>query len=175
MVVESSEIGVVRAYRATDFPMRWEPAVDLLSDEPRQDPTLFAHDGRWWLFTAGRDDSRRWGRLDLHVADHPLGPFAPHPLSPVVYNDSTIARPAGRVVRHGDKLIRFAQDCSTDYGLQVWAATIDCLTPHEYAETALRDQPVVTPTGRGWTRRRMHHVDAHPMPDGSWIAAVDGW
>ncbi len=175
MVLESSEIGVVRAYRATDFPMRWEPAVDLLDDEPRQDPTLFEHDGRWWLFTAGRDDSRRWGKLDLHVADHPLGPFEPHPSNPIVYNDPTIARPAGRVVRDGDRLMRFGQDCSTDYGLQVWASTIDCLTPHEYAETPLREEPVIAPTGRGWTRRRMHHVDAHQMPDGSWIAAVDGW
>ncbi len=166
---------MVRAYRATDFPMRWEPAADLLDDGPRQDPTIFEHEGKWWLFTGGRDDARKWGRLDLHVADHPLGPYAPHPASPVVYNDPTIARPAGRVVRHDGRLLRFGQDCSVDYGMQVFAATIDCLTPTDYAETALRERPVVSGTGRGWTRGRMHQVDAHELPDGSWIAAVDGW
>jgi hypothetical protein len=175
MVVESSEAGVVRAYRAADFPLRWEPAADLLSDGPRQDPTLFSHDGRWWLFTGGRDRSRKWGRLDLHVADHPLGPYEPHPASPVVTDDPTRARPAGRVVRHDGRLLRFAQDCDLDYGMRVFANSIDCLTPFEYAETPVGDGPVMAPTGRGWTRGRMHHVDAHQLPDGTWIAAVDGW
>jgi hypothetical protein len=175
LVVESSAARVVRAYRATDFPRRWEPAVDLLDDGPRHDPTLFAHDGRWWLFTGGRDERRKWGRLDLHVADHPLGPFEPHPASPVVENDPTVARPAGRVIRHEGRLIRFGQDCTSIYGREVSAAVIDCLTPNEYAETPLREHPILRGTGSGWNRSRMHHLDAHELPDGSWIAAVDGW
>ena len=31
------------------------------------------------------------------------------------------------------------------------------------------------PTGEGWNKDRMHHVDPHQLEDGSWIACVDGW
>jgi len=175
LVVESSTANVVRAYRAVDFPRRWEAAADLLADGPRVDPTIFAHDGRWWLFTGGRDDTHRWGRLDLHVASHPLGPYAPHPGNPVVYNQPRLARPAGRVIDDDGRILRFGQDCADDYGVRVYAAEIETLAPDAYAEKALLERPIVEPRGRGWNRAYMHHVDAHRMPDGTWLAAVDGW
>ncbi len=172
LVVESSAAKVVRVYRAVDFPRSWEPVTDLLDDVPRVDPTLFEHDGAWWLFTGRYLDG--WRRLELHIAPHPLGPFRPHPANPVVSNDTRVARPGGRVVCDGDRLLRFGQDCSSVYGERLWGVEIVELAADAYSERPLLDQPVLAGRGRGWNRRRMHHLDAHQLDDGSWLAAVDG-
>jgi hypothetical protein len=172
LVVESSTANRVRAYRAVDMPGSWEPVADLLDDAARVDPTPFEHDGAWWLFTGRYRDG--WRQLELHVAAHPLGPYEPHPANPVVADDARIARPAGSVRRVGDRLLRFGQDCSSVYGERVWAAEIVELTRETYRERPLFDRPVLARARRGWNRRRMHHLDAHRMPDGSWIAVVDG-
>jgi hypothetical protein len=34
---------------------------------------------------------------------------------------------------------------------------------------------VLGPRGTGWRRNGMHHIDAHPLPSGDWLVAVDGW
>jgi hypothetical protein len=173
LVVESFTAGVTRAYRSLDFPRSWEAVSDLLDDAQRVDPTVFEHAGRWWLLT-GRWETG-WTVLDLHRADHPLGPYRPHPASPIVTGDRRIARPGGRIVRHDGRLYRLAQDCSRTYGERVWAVQILHLDDERYEELPMLHQPVVCGSGRGWNRGHMHHVDAHPQADGSWLAAVDGW
>lgn len=58
--------------------------------------------------------------LELFVADSPLGPWRPHPLSPVQRRGrATGARMAGRLARHGGRLHRFGQDCGETYGHRV--------------------------------------------------------
>jgi hypothetical protein len=34
---------------------------------------------------------------------------------------------------------------------------------------------VLEGSGAGWNGERMHHIDAHRLDDGSWIACVDGY
>lgn len=172
LVVESWAAGTTQAYRSVDFPRRWEAVAEVLGGA-RVDSTPFEHEGRWYLFS-GRYDAG-WRVLDLHMAAHPLGPYAAHPASPVVSDDRRIARPAGPVVRVDGRLLRFGQDNRRDYGERVWAAEIVDISQTSYRERVLLDRPVVAGTGRGWNRAHMHHVDAHQLRDGSWIAAVDGW
>ena len=100
------------------------------------------------------------------------GPYTEHPRSPIVANDANIARPSGRPLRIDGKLYRLAQDCEPTYGNRVVALEIVQLTPTEYREHLI-DKALISATGTGWNAAAMHHVDAHGLADGKWIALVD--
>lgn len=173
LVPEATESGAVRLYRAVDGPLAWRHDRNLIEGRALVDATPFPHDGRWYLLveTSG---AQNHDELCLYHADDLLGAWVEHPRSPIVLGDPSIARPAGRVWRHGDALYRLAQDCTTDYGVGVVARRIVRLTPDDYAEddTSVR---LLGPQGTSWRRNGMHHIDAHPLPSGDWLVAVDGW
>lgn len=174
MIPETLEPGRVALYRARHFPEDWERAATLLDGVRCADPTVFRHAGRWWMYACtapGEHDT-----LSLYHADKLNGSWSEHARSPVVAGDARRARPAGRVVSHGNRLIRFAQDCSPIYGTQVRAFALSSLTAEDYREEELPESPVLRPVagGRAWNDCRMHHIDAHPLGDGRWIACVDG-
>jgi hypothetical protein len=54
----------------------------------------------------------------------------------------------------------------------VVAFEITTLTTTDYREMPV-EKPLVSATGAGWNSAAMHHIDAHRLPDGKWIAAVD--
>jgi hypothetical protein len=60
------------------------------------------------------------------------------------------------------------------YGTDVRAFEVTEVTTRTYQERGL-NQPILEPSGSGWNACGMHHVDAHLLSDGSWIASVDGW
>jgi hypothetical protein len=171
LVPESHHAGAVRLYHAERFPSHWSPVATLLDGE-WADPTVFRRNRQWWLMAAS--PARRATALHLFRADDPRGPWREHPDSPVVRDDPATARPAGRVVEHEGRLLRFAQDCSERYGRRVSAFEILELTPDRYRERAVPDGPVLGPSRHGWNAARMHHVDAHEIGPGCWLAAVDG-
>ena len=112
--------------------------------------------------------------LRLYYADELAGPWREHPNSPIVRGNPQIARPAGRVLAIGDRLVRYAQDCSERYGTHVYSFQISEITDTVYRESPLSGSPVL---GRaaGLECLRMHHVDPHQLSDGRWLACVDGW
>jgi hypothetical protein len=169
MVPESSERYETRLYRAKQFPDRWEVVTTLLSG-PYVDSTLFRWHERWWMF-AGIG----WGYLHLFHADDLVGPWREHPRSPLIVANDSVARPGGRVVPDGGRLVRFAQDDYPYYGRQLRAFSIDKLTPDAYGEHELDESPLLSPGDASWNRHGMHHLDAHQQPDGTWLAAVDGF
>lgn len=167
MIPESQQAAGIRLYEASSFPHEWEPIATLLH-QAFHDPTVFRHEGRWWLFCS------EWHHtLRLFSAEELTGPWEEHPASPIVEDDEHHARPAGRVVVDDEGLVRFAQDCSPYYGRQVHAFRITTLTEDTYEEHLLRAS-VLEGSGTGWNALRMHHVDAHRTGDGRWMAAVDG-
>ena len=166
MIPETLAPGQVRLYAASRFPDRWEHIADLLPGR-HADPTIFLDGETWWMFTSNPEDS---ATLRLYSAVALSGPWAEHPLSPVV-RDNRWGRPAGRVIAHEGSLMRFAQDCSTYYGKEVRAFRISTLSPTQYAEQPAASSPIVGPGSGDWNRWGMHHVDAHPRPGGGWIAA----
>ncbi len=170
LLPETLGAGALRLYRSASPAGPFAPLADLLPGR-FADPTLFHHAGRWWLFACPTPEGH--DGLELFCAEDLLGPWRRHPASPIVEGDPRTARPAGRVVEHAGRLYRFAQDCQPRYGSRVVAFEILELCPERYREVPAG--PVLTPTGTGWNGDRMHHLDAHRLEDGSWLAVADGY
>ncbi len=117
----------------------------------------------------------RFDVLRLYHATELDGPWQEHRHSPIASGDARIARPGGRVVTHEGRMVRFAQETYPTYGTAVRAFEITRLGIDSYTERPMGAEPVLRGTGAGWNADGMHHVDAHPLPDGGWIASVDGW
>jgi hypothetical protein len=137
MMPEMARHGVQEVFRATAFPDRWELHDTLEFDQMVVDPTLHFDGTRWWLFvgTAASPFSD-CDELSLYHAASPLGPWEPHAANPVV-SDARGARPAGRLFRSGDDLIRPAQDGTPGYGTAVSFKRILRLDLEAYAEEAI--------------------------------------
>jgi hypothetical protein len=173
MIPESGAAKSVRLYRAREFPLRWDWVGNLLEGRRYADSSIFEYGGKWWLFTDSGPDGTS-PQLRLYFADELLGPWQEHPSSPL-RDDPHWSRPAGRVVVVDDQPIRFAQDVYPVYGSSVSAFAVTKLTPLEYDERRLTDQPILAAGDAAWNRLGMHHIDAHRRGDGSWIACVDGF
>ena len=113
--------------------------------------------------------------LCLFQADDLLGPWREHPRSPIVQANPHGARPGGRVLVVGDRIIRFAQETCPYYGKGLRAFEIIRLTPQEYQEREI-PLPISDPKkDRGaWNSYGMHHLDIQPTTEGRWLACADG-
>jgi hypothetical protein len=142
MIPETASVNAVRLYRAVEFPTRWEYVRDLLSDIDAVDATLCEHGGRWYLFTAVNEaGGSSWDELFLFVADTPMGPWAPHPMNPIV-SDVRSARPGGPLFRRDGVLYRPGQNSAKCYGHSLAVFEVTELTPDRYAERlAYRIEP----------------------------------
>ncbi|MDP3894951.1 hypothetical protein [Nocardioides sp.] len=154
MIPETSAAGTVELYRAVDFPHRWALDAVLLRDIDANDVTPFRHQGRWWLSATVRQGGSCSDALHLWYADDLRGPWTPHRRNPVVL-DIASARPAGRVVQRGGRLLRPAQDGTGGYGSALTLAEIVRL------DTAGYEQRVVArlAAGDGWAGRRLHTLN----------------
>lgn len=173
MVPESYEAGAIRLYRAQPFPTSWTYVTTLLHGPYLVDPSLAYYQGRWWLFT-DTSPSRQHDTLRLYVAEQLCGPWHEHPCSPLLAGDGHRARPAGRVLVRQDRLMRYAQDCDPIYGQRVYAFDI-AVTPTTYQETQRGQGAILEGSGAGWNAHGMHHLDPHCLPNGHWLACVDGF
>lgn len=170
MTPETLGADAARLYRATRFPDEWIWVKDLVPGQ-HADPSIFCFDKKWWLFTC--PNPYKHDTLSLYSAADPASNWTEHPSSPLISGNKSMARPAGRVLHHNGKLLRFTQDCYPTYGRQVRAFEITELTATTYQEHEAADSPILSPGSSGWNASGMHHVDAHHV-DGSWLACVDG-
>ncbi len=171
MIPETKQDNSVRLYRAVNFPENWKFERKLLDGKPYTDASIFQYNGLWWMFVScnvSRD-------LILYFAEDLMGQWEMHPCSPIVYYQPEKARCAGRVVIMDGKLIRFAQDCSKEYGKSVKAFCVELLDKENYKEKLLKESPVLYAGKDSWKADGMHHIDLHLLENGSYIAAVDGW
>jgi hypothetical protein len=165
MVPESSSTASIDIYRAAAFPDRWVKEATLVPGTAASDATLFQHDGRWWMLATVRDGGAHSDALHAWSAADPLGPWRAHDRNPVLV-DIACARPAGRVVRRGGKLIRPFQDCSNGYGSALGLAAITRLDDGGFAQQV---ETMLHP-GPAWPGRRLHTLNrAGPLEciDGS--------
>lgn len=155
MIPESSANRTVDLYRATRFPEGWVREATLLDGVEASDATPFRHGDRWWMTATVRDRGGSYSdALHLWSADALPGPWTPHPGNPVLIDLAT-ARPAGRVVRRGGRLIRPVQDCTGGYGSALGLAEIVRLDERHF-EQVLRAR--IGP-GPLWPGRRLHTLN----------------
>jgi hypothetical protein len=137
---------------------------------------MVEHGGAWWLFATVRDgegtirDSGGAFSDALHLWSAPdfRGPWTPHPNNPVLI-DIASARPAGRMVKRGNDLLRPVQDCRRSYGAALGIARIshlDLIGMEQVVETILNP-------GALWSGRKLHTLNeagGFEFIDGSAIA-----
>lgn len=147
-IPETCQVREIGLYRAVHFPAKWEKVATLVEGVDAVDPTVFRHEGRWWLLCA--DGSVGARPLHAWYADHLAGPWRPHACNPLK-GDVRSTRPGGTPFVHNGRLIRPTQDCSGGYGTAISLNHIRRLTPTEFEEEPIA---VVTPMAKG------------PYPDG---------
>lgn len=168
MVPETRKAGAIRLYEANDFPYGWE-FKQQLAEGDYADPTIFRHQNRWWMYALHGVNA-----LHLFYADDLLGVWQPHPKNPVIPIGMRDTRPAGKPIVHNGRLLRFAQDGVLTYGNNVRAFEVDVLDTENYAEHELPESPIFDAGELGWNSIGMHHMDAHQLNGGEWVASVDG-
>ncbi len=176
MIPESCEAGSVRLYKANSFPQQWELVSELLVGERFVDASIVNFEGIWWIFVGiERDEHTACDELRLYYSDSLDGDWVEHPMSPIVRDNMEISRPAGRIVKMDNKLVRFAQDCREEYGRNVTAIQIQSLTKDDYREEVINpDNPYLFELGNlKCNGLGMHHLDPVKLDDNRWIACVD--
>ncbi|WP_239477789.1 glucosamine inositolphosphorylceramide transferase family protein [Cupriavidus oxalaticus] len=142
----------------------WQQVAVLLEDVAAVDPTIFEHDGRFWLLYT----DVAMGQFDnvcLCHADNLLGPWQPHAQNPVRF-DNMSARAAGSVVRDAGQLLRVAQVCKSGYGQAIAVNRIVHCTPEFYREETVG---CVMPDGD-----RLNPDGLHTLSDWGDRVVVDG-
>jgi hypothetical protein len=134
MLPETAGNNALELYRAVAFPWEWRLETILMEGMALADATPVFHQNRWWLFASmGKHGTTDHDELFIFYSDEFPGPWRPHPENPVK-SDCRSARPAGRIVRRGDRLFRPAQDCEQAYGSAIVWHEITELSPSHFAE-----------------------------------------
>ncbi len=154
-IPETYQADEVRLYRATDFPTEWTHEATLLTGVAALDPTVFHHDGRWWLFCTDRNDGSNTKLLVFH-AEQLTGPWQPHALNPVK-TDVRSSRPGGTPFYLEGRLHRPAQDTSSSYGGAISIGRIDELSPTSFSEELVA---TIAPPSRGRYNDGLHTLSA---------------
>ena len=136
MSPETANSKSVDLYACEEFPSRWKKQATLLEGN-YVDPTIWQHDGQWWMTVTSADPDSRSGCLLLFYADSPAGKWQFHPANPIS-TDIRTNRGAGKVFQSGAALIRPFQSGCPIYGYSFGFQQITMLTRKRYEETALR-------------------------------------
>lgn len=134
VVPESHDQGVVDLHRVKEDNEGLEKICRLL-DLPLIDPTLFQHEGHWWLFGSMAPLSNT--TLYAYYSEQLEGPYTPHLLNPLKF-DVRSARPAGTPFYKDGILYRPAQDSSETYGGRIAITRIIELTPVSFKEELVK-------------------------------------
>jgi hypothetical protein len=138
MIPETAKANRIELWRAVEFPRRWSLAGPLVENINATDATLLQHDGRYWLFaTVGENGASTWDELHGFHSASLFGPWVPHAASPLKM-DGRSARPAGRFITSGGRLLRPAQDCSLGYGKALVLNELELLDEARFQERTVR-------------------------------------
>jgi len=155
LIPESWKANEVALYKSIEFPNVWAKKAILLESIEAADPTLFVHNGLWWLCcTIG---NQGWNqKLHIFYSETLFGPWCSHKKNPVK-TDIMSSRPAGRVFNYGGLLIRPSQDCSKAYGRRIVLNKVTKLTPYEFEEEPLK---IIEPSKGSGFEKGIHTINA---------------
>jgi len=153
VVPEQASTGRVDLYRVNTANDALE-LVNTLLQEALYDPTLFEHEGRWWLF--GTKAPLTNVALFAYHAERIEGPYVPHLLNPIKH-DIASARPGGTPFHHEGALWRPAQDSSETYGGRIALNRVLELTPGRFREETVKH---IGPFGGSIWNKGMHTLSS---------------
>ena len=170
MIPETHILNEIRIYRATNFPFTWSYNATLVSGRDFSDSSIFRYNNKWWIFTSDTSHSNCY----LYYSNNLTSGWVAHPMSPIVRDDSSKARPGGRAfVFDTNRIIRTVQKDDVVYGEKVRIFEVDTLTETTFVEHEVPESPILQPSGSGWNATGMHQFD--PWWTGNhWVCAVDG-
>ncbi|MBL4708461.1 MAG: hypothetical protein JKY48_08500 [Flavobacteriales bacterium] len=118
------------------------------------DPTLFQHEGRWWLFCTPKASPKE--KLSIFYSDKVEGPYKPHEQNPVL-TDIRSARPGGTPFVKDGALFRPTQNCSKTYGGSIIIKRIEQLTPSLFKESLAKE---ILPASNSKYNKGLHTLSA---------------
>ena len=141
LIPETGSNSSVELYHARSFPLDWTLTKILLNDVKMYEVTLLWHQDTWWMFAAvAHEGGSAQDELAIFYSQSLEGPWHPHQLNPVK-SDCRSARPAGNIIKDGERLLRPAQDCESIYGSSlVWLEILE-LTPSRFKECEVARWP----------------------------------
>jgi len=169
MFPETYTANEVRVYKALNFPYNWKYVSTVLKGRFFVDSTVFRYNDTWWMFTGDGNNKYCY----LYYSDNLTSGWVEHPLSPIVDNDLSKARPAGRtLVLKGNRIIRLAAKSDVMYGEKIRAFEVDVLTKTDYVEHEVAESPILEGDGTGWNTLTVHQADPWWTGD-KWVIVVD--
>lgn len=135
MIPESSIAGKIYLYEAIQFPLQWK-RIGIFIDREGFDPTLYQDERGFWLFVNQKphEACSPFDELYLYFSPSLTNPsWESSPLNPIV-SDVRRSRPAGRIFKHENQLIRPAQDSEFRYGHRIRLMEITNLSLEHYEE-----------------------------------------
>lgn len=170
MLPEVAACGEMRIYKAVGFPMKWKKYSVILAGKSYSDPMVYIQDDYiyiWYHTYLDGDELRLIYAKDIN------GPWKEHPKSPIRTNGND-CRPAGTINTIDNKLYYFVQNHSEGYGTGVIAYKINKLSPIEYEDECLEDNPLLWKNGDSWARDGMHQYSMVKYNDKEWLCVMDG-
>jgi hypothetical protein len=134
MIPETSSIKKLLLYESVRFPDKWRLKKVLMENVEFSDATILKHRDKLFLFVSKvlspipyRDE------LLLFTLEKDFR-LIPHECNPII-TDNEFTRPAGRVLKYDNKLVRVSQDCSKgDYGKAIKFNEIINISIEDYQE-----------------------------------------
>ncbi len=149
-IPENSKAGDVDLYRFDTTSGKLIFVQTLIPGLKAVDPSLFFHEGKWWLFFT--DTASTNERLHIWYSDEFTGPYISHRNNPVK-TDVRSSRPAGKPFYLDGKLLRPAQDCSVRSGRRIVLNQLIKLSADEFVEIPYA---IVNPSPHSKYRDGMH-------------------
>lgn len=152
----------VELHRVTDTNEGTERVCSLIQEELLS-PTLFEHEGRWWLM--GTQVPSENAALHAFFADNMEGPYERHVLSPLKV-DVRSGRPAGAPFVHEGQLYRPAQDHGAEQGVRIALMRVLELNPQRFREELVK---TIGPLrGSAWSQgmATLTSIDGYTLVDG---------
>lgn len=140
MVPESAKNNDIRLYECTEFPLQWRLKRVLMENVSAADSMIFAHGGKWWMFTNINPlgDSDHCSELYAFYTDDPInGAWTAHAANPLII-DPACARNGG-ILFDAQSIYRVAQRQGfIQYGAGASIRRIAVLDTERYEEHVIR-------------------------------------
>lgn len=130
---QKEEVGI---YRLIEFPDKWEHVYTLLNNGKYVDTTFLKKNNEIYFFTFRPRFCNSEGDLLLYKIN---GDQISEPL--LITNNKEIARPGGKIIADGERLIRVSQNCQKEYGKELVFSEILSVWPQYQEKVIARWQP----------------------------------